>query len=190
MPYKASGTKRIRYQTWSVKGAGGTIMELLMIRPATDSDLTAILDIYNEQVETSTATFDLEPRSMETQREWVNQFAPPYTLLVADLDGDIVGWGCLHPFGSKPGYRFSTENSVYVRADARGSGVGNLLLVALIEAGAANGFHTIIARIAGDNPASVRLHTSLGFQHVGQEREVGRKFDRWLDVMVMQRMLP
>ena len=161
------------------------------LRPAVaDSDLQPILDIYNEQVETSTATFDLEPRSMSAQREWVKQFEPPYALLVAENNGEIVGWGCLHPFGGKPGYRFSTENSVYVRGDVRGSGVGKALLIALIEAGAANGFHTIIARIAGDNPASVRLHESLGFEHVGREREVGRKFDRWLDVVVMQRMLP
>jgi phosphinothricin acetyltransferase len=159
-------------------------------RPATESDLQDILEIYNEQVDNSTATFDIERRSMEAQLEWVKQFEHPYTLLVAELDGEVAGWGCLHPFGGKPGYRFTTENSVYVRADVRGEGVGRALLAALIEAGAANGFYTIIARIAGDNPASVRLHESLGFEYAGREREVGRKFDRWLDVVVMQRMLP
>jgi L-amino acid N-acyltransferase len=159
------------------------------IRSAAEADLEAILDIYNEQVLNATATFDIEVRSMDAQREWVKQFEPPYLLLVAENDREVVGWGCLHPFGGKPGYRFTTENSVYVRSDLRRSGVGKALLEALVEAGAANGFHTIIARIAGDNPASVRLHESLGFEHIGHEREVGRKFDRWLDVVIMQRML-
>jgi phosphinothricin acetyltransferase len=160
------------------------------IRPAADADLDAILAIYNEQVENSTATFDVQPRSMEAQREWVNQFQHPYLLLVAEEDREIVGWGCLHPFGAKPGYRFTAENSVYVRKDVRGAGIGKALLVALIEAAATNGFHTIVARIAGDNPVSVTLHEAHGFEQMGREREVGYKFDRWLDVIVMQRMLP
>ncbi len=159
----------------------------MMIRAATQDDLGAILEIYNEEVLNSTATFDLEPRSMKGQLEWVKQFAHPYVLLVGERAGEVLAWGCLHPFGAKPGYRFTTENSVYVRADQRKSGLGREMLAALIEAAAANGFHTIIARIAGDNPASVRLHESLGFEHVGREREVGYKFERWLDVVVMQR---
>lgn len=161
----------------------------IAIRPAEAKDLPAILDIYNEQVLNSTATFDLHPRSLPAQREWVKQFEPPYLLLIAEQAGEVVAWGCLHPFGSKPGYRFTTENSVYVRADRRASSLGRQMLAALIEAAATNGFHTIIARIAGDNPASVRLHESLGFEHVGRERQVGYKFDRWLDVVVMQRMV-
>jgi phosphinothricin acetyltransferase len=127
---------------------------------------------------------------MEAQIEWARQFEHPYVLLVAERAGEIIGWGCLHPFGAKPGYRFSTEDSVYVRTDVRGSGVGRALLKALVEAGATNGFHAIVARIAGDNPASVRLHESLRFEYAGREREVGRKFERWLDVVVMQRLLP
>jgi phosphinothricin acetyltransferase len=161
----------------------------VQIRVAEERDLQAILDIYNEQVLNSTATFDTEPRSLEAQREWVKQFAPPYVLLMAEREGEIVGWGCLHPFGAKPGYRTTSENSVYIRADVRGSGIGKALLVALIEAGKANGFHTIIARIAEDNPVSIRLHESLGFEVIGKEIEVGMKFGRWIDVVVMQRML-
>ena len=164
-------------------------MDGVSVRAAAATDLQAILDIYNEAVLNSTATFDVEPRTMEAQRDWVKQFAPPYVLLVAERHDAVIGWGCLHPFGGKPGYRFTTENSVYVRNDVRGTGVGRALLAALIEAGATNGFHTIIARIAGDNPGSVRLHESLGFVHAGREREVGHKFGSWLDVVVMQRML-
>jgi phosphinothricin acetyltransferase len=159
------------------------------VRAWTEGDLDAILEIYNEQVLNSTATFDIEPRTMEAQREWVRQFDDRYVLLVAEDDGQVVGWGCLHPYGSKPGYRYSTEDSVYVRADRRRSGVGARLLEALVAAGDANGFRTIIARIAGDNPTSVALHKRFGFEHVGVERAVGYKFERWIDVVEMQKML-
>jgi L-amino acid N-acyltransferase len=167
---------------------GITVGEIT-VRAATEADLEAILDIYNEQVLNSTATFDIEPRTMAAQREWVEQFDERYVLLVAEDGGEVAGWGCLHPYGSKPGYRFSTENSVYVRADKRRTGVGARLLEALIAAGEANGFRTIIARIAGDNPVSVALHERFGFEIVGVEREVGYKFERWVDVVEMQRML-
>jgi phosphinothricin acetyltransferase len=163
--------------------------EPLIIRPAHRKDLAAILDIYNDCVLNSTATFDLEPRSMSTQQEWAKQFQHPYVLLVAERQDDVIAWGCLHPFGAKPGYRFTTENSVYVREGVRGRGVGKKMLAALIEAGRANGFHTIIARIAGDNPVSVRLHEAFGFARIGEEREVGQKFGRWLDVVILQLML-
>ena len=160
-----------------------------VVRPAVERDLQPVLDIYNDAVLTSTATFDVEPRSMADHRAWCQQFRHPYVLLVATLAGEVVGWACLHAFGGKPGYRFSTENSVYVRTDRWRQGIGRVLLEALLERAAASGFHTVIARIAGDNPASVRLHEQLGFEHAGREREVGYKFDRWLDVVVMQKML-
>ncbi|HEY7467511.1 MAG TPA: GNAT family N-acetyltransferase, partial [Dehalococcoidia bacterium] len=94
----------------------------------------------------------------------------------------------LGPFRSKPAYRHTTENSVYVRGDAQGNGVGGLLLARLVEVAAENGWHTIIARITAPNPASERLHARYGFERVGVEREVGRKFERWLDVLIMQRV--
>jgi phosphinothricin acetyltransferase len=164
-------------------------MDSVIVRPAVEADLPAILDIYNEQVLNSTATFDIEPRAIEAQRVWAKQFQPPYALLVAEEATRVVAWGCLHPFGSKPGYRFTTENSLYVRVGRRGGGLGRKLLVTLIETAGADGFHTIVARIAGDNPGSVALHKSLGFEQVGRERQVGYKFERWLDVVVMQKML-
>jgi L-amino acid N-acyltransferase len=162
----------------------------LILRTATGADAPGILEIYNEQVLNSTATFDLEPRTMDAHREWLKQFDDRYVLLVADDGGDVVAWGCLHPYGSKPGYRFTAEDSVYVRVDRRGTGVGARMLEALIAAGDANGFRTIIARITGDNPVSVALHERYGFQLVGVERDVGKKFDRWIDVVEMQKMLP
>jgi L-amino acid N-acyltransferase len=161
----------------------------MKIRPATDADLQAILDITNEQVLNGTATFDLEPRAMAQQREWVKQFTGPFVLLVAEDVGEVVAWGCLHPYGGKPGYRFTAENSVYIRADRRRRGVGRLMLEALVEAARAGGLHTVLARISTDNEASIALHASLGFREVGREHEVGYKFERWLDVVTMQLML-
>jgi L-amino acid N-acyltransferase YncA len=160
-----------------------------VIRSATEADLPAILDIYNEQVRNSTAIFDDEPRTMAAQMEWMRQFAPPYVLLVAEDNRRIAAWGSLRPYGGKPGYRFSTEDSVYIHALHRGKGLGRRMLEALLEAGRRNGFHAVIARITADNPVSVRLHESFGFEHIGYEREVGYKFERWLDVVVMERML-
>jgi phosphinothricin acetyltransferase len=159
------------------------------VRPASEADLPAILEITNEQVLNGTATFDLEPRSMEQQLEWVKQFSGPYVLLVAEDAGEVVAWGCLHPYGGKPGYRFTTENSVYIREGRRRQGLGRLMLAALVNAAKENGFHTVIARITTDNKASIALHSQLGFREVGREKEVGYKFERWLDVAVMQLML-
>lgn len=165
-------------------------MNGVVIRPAIARDLGAILDIYNDAVLTSTATFDTEPRSGEAHRRWFRETsAHPYAVLVADREGEILAWGCLHRFASKPAYRFTTENSIYVRGDARGDGIGKLLLAALLETAVGNGFHSVIARVTSDNPVSVRLHERLGFQQVGTEREVGYKFGRWLHVIVMQKVL-
>ena len=161
----------------------------ITIRPATDADLPAILDITNEQVLTSTAVFDLEPRTIEQQREWAKQFQGPYVLLVADEGGEVAAWGCLHPYGGKPGYRFTTENSVYIRQDRRRQGLGRMMLEALVEAAKSGGLHAMIARITTDNTASIALHESLGFREIGREREVGYKFERWLDVAVLQLVL-
>ena len=110
--------------------------------------------------------------------------------MIVAVDGeDVLGWGSLSPFRTKAAYRYTTENSVYVREDQRGNGIGRLLLARLVAVASENGFRTVIARIAGDNPVSVRLHERQGFETVGIEREVGHKFGRWLDVVVMQWMV-
>lgn len=161
----------------------------LTVRPARTADLPAIAEIYSDAVLNSTATFDTEPRSAAERGRWLREHGPPYVVLVAERDGEVVGWASLSPFRPKPAYRHTAEDSVYVRADARGRGVGAALLARLLEVAAENGFHSVIGLIAGENPASVRLHRRLGFRRVGVEREVGFKFDRWLDVVVMQRLL-
>ena len=157
------------------------------VRPATEADLEAIRGIYNAEVLRSTATFDEEPRDLEAQRRWLEAHGDPYLALVAEVDGAVVGWGALSPFGLRPAYRFTAEDSVYVHEAARGRGVGALLLRELLRGAAERGFHSVVARITGENAASIRLHVRCGFRVVGVEREVGYKFGRWLDVVVMQR---
>ena len=159
------------------------------VRAVEDSDLPAIADIYNDAVLNSTATFDTDPATPAEFEQWLRDRSHPYAVLVAEGGGQVVGWAALKPFASKPAYRFTAENTVYVRADMRGWGVGKALLGRLLEVAAENGFRTVIARIAAPNPVSIRLHRRFGFRRVGVEREVGRKFGRWLDVVVMQKAL-
>jgi phosphinothricin acetyltransferase len=158
------------------------------VRPAEAKDLAAIAAIYNDAILNSVATFDTEPWTPEAMPRWLEEHAAPYAALVAEREGEVLGWASLGPFRSKPAYRYTTENSVYVREDAQGNGVGGLLMARLVEAADANGWHVVIARITTPNEASERLHARYGFERVGVEREVGRKFERWLDVLVMQRV--
>ena len=159
------------------------------VREATAADQRAILDIYNEAVLHSTATFDLELRTWEEQQRWADEHCPPYQVLVATVGETVAGWGSLSAFRAKPGYRFTAEDSIYVHQDFRGRGIGGALLGRLIEAAQRGGFHSIMALIDGDNSVSVRLHEQFGFRHVGRFPEVGFKFGRWLDVVHMQKLV-
>ncbi len=159
------------------------------VRLARLDDAEALLDIYNLEVTTSTVTFDILPRSLDEQRRWLGERAGAHAVLVAERAGDIVGFASLSPWRPRPAYSTSVEDSVYVHRDHQGTGVGRLLLAELVEVGRARGFHAMFARIVGGHESSVRLHRSLGFEIVGTEREVGRKFGRWLDVVYMQLVL-
>lgn len=163
----------------------------MTIRPAIRADCPGILAIYNDAVLTTTATYDYEPRTLEQREEWFDQHARDgFAVFVAeDAGGRIVGWSALNPYHARPGFRFTTENSVYVAADARGQGLGKLLLAPLIDAARAKGLHAMIAAIDATNKASIRLHARFGFVPVGQFKQVGYKFDRWLDVLYMERLL-
>lgn len=159
------------------------------IRLATTGDAEAIRAIYNEEVLTSTVTFDLVPRSEQDQIEWMEARSGAHAVIVAVDEGAVVGFGSLSPYRPRPAYATSVEDSVYVHRDHQGRGVGSLILGGLVERAQQHGFHTVVGRIVGGHEASIGLHRSLGFDHVGTEREIGRKFGRWLDVVVMQRML-
>ncbi len=161
----------------------------MVLRPASLDDAQAIREIYNAEVTGSTATFDLVPRSLEEQREWISARTGAHAVVVAEVGGEVVGFASLSPYRDRAAYRTTVEDSVYVRSDQRGNGVGRALLAELVRLATSHGFHTIIARIAGGQEASVALHRSVGFEVVGVERQVGRKFRTWLDATVMQLML-
>lgn len=162
----------------------------MQIRPAELSDAAALMAIYNPVVETSTATFDLVPRTLDEQRAWLADRSGARIVLVAEDDtGAVVGFAGLSPYRDRAAYATTVEDSVYVHPDHQGSGVGRLLLTALLDAARAHGFHAVMARIVADHEASIALHGACGFEVVGLEREVGRKFGRWLDVTLMERLL-
>ena len=153
-------------------------------------DAEAIRAIYNVEVSESTVTFDLVPRSLDEQVEWIDDHSGGHPAVVAvGDDGDVLGFGSLSPYRDRPAYKPTVEDSVYVRRDARGEGLGRVLLDELLRLGAAQGFHSVIARIVGGHATSIALHEACGFETVGTEREVGRKLGKWLDVLLMQRML-
>ena len=164
-------------------------MDDVVIRPATAGDAEAIRRIYNHEVEHTTHTFDLVPRTLDDQRAWMRDREGALGVVVAEVDGEVAGFASLSEYRLRAAYRTSVESSVYVDESARGRGVGRLLMQELVVVAEARGFHTMIARIAGGREASIRLHQAVGFTTVGTEREVGRKFGGWLDIVVMQRML-
>ncbi len=159
------------------------------IRAARLEDAEAIRQIYNREVSSSTATFDLVPRTLEDQINWQQARSGAHAVIVAETDGEVVGFASLSPYRDRPAYNSTVEDSVYVRSDQRGRRVGNALLSDLVTTAGQHGFHAVMARIVGDHEASIGLHASLGFTEVGTECEVGRKFGRWLDVVIMQRLL-
>jgi phosphinothricin acetyltransferase len=161
----------------------------IAIRLARGDDAEAIRSIYNLEVTGSTVTFDLVARTLAEQEAWIAEHEGVHPAVVAEAGGEIVGFGSLAPYRSRPAYATTVEDSVYVRRDCRGMGVGRSLLGELLRLGTVHGFHAVMARIVGGHEASIGLHTACGFELVGIEREVGRKFGRWLDVVLMQRLL-
>jgi phosphinothricin acetyltransferase len=160
-----------------------------MIRDAEPGDLPAVAALYGREVLGGTATFELEPPSLDemTRRfEAVRRRGLPW--LAAEIDGAFAGYAYLSPFRPRAAYRYGVEASIYVENDARGRGVGRALLTALIARTRARGLRHVIGAISASatSAASIRLHRSLGFQEAGVYRQVGWKFDRWLDVTLMQ----
>ena len=159
------------------------------VRLAELDDAEAIRAIYNVEVTSSTVTFDLVPRSLEDQRAWLLDHAGAHPAIVAVEDGEVAGFGSLSPYRDRPAYATTVEDSVYVHERYRGRGVGKVLLSELVRVAVDHGFHSVIGRIVGGHEASIAVHRACGFEHVGTEREVGRKFGRWLDVVLMQKLL-
>lgn len=161
----------------------------VLIRHATENDAEAIRTIYNHEVEHETSTFDLVPRSLDDQLAWQNARQGAFCVFVAELDGEVVGFGALSPYKERAAYRTSVEDSVYVRRDMGQRGIGRAMLEHLLTTAADGGFHAVIARITTLSFGSLALHEKAGFSMVGVEREIGRKFNKWLDVAIMQCLL-
>ena len=160
------------------------------IRIATATDLPVINDIYNYYVPRSTCTYQLEPESIEGRRAWFEAHSPDkYPVIVAEQNGEVLGWGSLSKFRDRAAYAPSVEASVYIRHDMHRRGIGRALLEELIERARAIGFHTLVGGASADQTASLALQESLGFQQVACFKEIGYKFGRRLDVVFMQLML-
>jgi L-amino acid N-acyltransferase YncA len=167
----------------------GTVPDCI-VRPSTAADIPDITAIYARFVETSTATFEIvapDQAEMRRRRQAVLNQALPY--LVAELEGYVVGFCYASQFRPREGYRYTVEDSIYVRADCIGHGVGKALLSKLISECQARGCHSMVACICGVNVSSVALHASLGFQQAGLLPEAGLKFGEWLQLLIMQRPL-
>ena len=160
-----------------------------VVRDARASDAEVLLGIYNREVLETTATLDAEPRTLEQQQRWLAERSGGHVVIVVEVDGTVAGFASLSPFKERAAYRPTVENSVYVDPDFQRRGLGRVLMSELIERARMFGFHSVIARIAEGNPGSIALHEVFGYQTVGVEREVGRKFGRWLDCTEMQLML-
>lgn len=159
---------------------------MIQIRPASEKDLSEILAIYNDAVLHTTATFDTEPRSMESQLEWFRKHKSNHPVLVAEKDGIIIGWASLSPWSDRCAYDTTVEVSVYLEPNSRGMGIGAELLTTVTLEGSKSNNHTVLSRITSDNLASIRIHEKAGYKTIGIMKEVGFKFGKFLDVTMMQ----
>jgi phosphinothricin acetyltransferase len=160
-----------------------------ILRLALESDLEAINDIYNYYVLQSTCTYQEEPESLSDRQKWFHNHGQKYPATVAECNEQVVGWSSLSPYHKRSAYRYTVENSIYIHHDWHGRGIGSLLLHDLIQKARALDYRAIIAGIDADQSSSIALHAKYNFQHVGHLRQVGFKFDRWLDVIYMELLL-
>ncbi len=164
-------------------------MRSVSIRPALPGDAAAIAAIYSHYALTSTATFDTEPVTAEQRAEWLAEHGPKHPVLVATSGGEVVAWGSLSPHAPRPAWDATVEVGVYVDSAHVGTGIGSRMLAALVEEAGAAGHHAIISRIVSENAASIAMTERAGFERVGHLRQVGRKFGRWLDVIIMEYLI-
>jgi L-amino acid N-acyltransferase len=164
-------------------------------RRVVPADADAIMSIYNAEVLESTVTMDIVPRTLADQLGWIEAHQGIHGGVVAVDESPetglerILGFASVSPWRARPAYSTSVENSVYVDRSHQGRGTGRILLDAILALAVDSGFHACFARIMSGHEASIRLHASRGFELVGVEREVARKFNRWIDVTVMQKLL-
>lgn len=159
---------------------------MLEIRTAEKNDLPYITEIYNDAVLNTTATFDIEPKSVSEQKIWFDKHTGKYTVIVALKDGVVAGWASLSPWSDRCAYADASDVAVYIKEEFRGKGIGKKLAAELLKKGSASGLHTAIAKICSENEVSLNMFKNLGFKHIGTMKEVGYKFGKTLDVHLMQ----
>lgn len=161
----------------------------LKLRPARSSDLGAMVDLVNDEIRLGTASWTSAPRTQEYMARWiVERTGQGFPVIIAETDR-VVGVAAYTTFRKGDGYRNTVEHSIYVAPKARRQGIATALISRLVEQAKADGLHRMIGCISADQEASIRLHKQLGFREVGRLPEVGRKFDRWLDLVMMMRNL-
>ena len=163
--------------------------DCLLIRDALFSDVDSINRIYNEAIESTTATFDIDRKTVDEQMLWFRSRGERFPILVAEWNQIVVGWSCRTPWSPKTAYDITAETTFYVEQAYRGQGIGRRLKQAIVERARVLGFHSLIARVAQESDASLHLNQSLGFVQIGTLKQVGRKFDKLLDVLILQKIL-
>lgn len=158
------------------------------IRRAQSRDVEAITEIYNEAILTTDATFDTELKTVAEQRAWFDTHGHKNPVTVVEIDGHVRGWASLSQWSTRCAYSDTAEISLYVKEEYRHRGIGELLMQAILAEGEKVGLHTILSRITYGNFVSIHLHEKYGFEHIGVMKEVGRKFDKLLDVCLLQKI--
>lgn len=162
----------------------------IKIRDAIIDDMKAVLEIVNYEILNSTSIYDYNPHTLDQRIEWYeNQITQNMPVIVAELNGDVIGYGSFGSFRYKEGYKYCVEHSVYVHSQKRNLGAGKLLMQQLINIARSMNIHTMIAGIDAENQESIDFHKNFGFVEVGRIKGAGYKFNKWLDVVFMQLML-
>jgi len=161
---------------------------MLHIKPATTEHIKRITEIYNEAIENTTATFDTEIKSEESRLQWLKDHDDQHPVIVAEINNEIIGFASLTRWSDRTAYDGTAEVSVYIDRNHRGKGVGKRMLEVITLEGEKAGLHNLISRITEGNLSSIHIHEQLGFDHIGVMREAGRKFGKFLDVHMMQKI--
>lgn len=161
----------------------------LHIRRGLLADAAAIAEIYNHYVRTSPATFDTAEKTVGEREKWLEEHDDAHPVLVVERAGEVVGWGALSVWRARPGWAHTAEVAVYLAPGHTGAGIGPQLLGTLIEAARAAGHHALLSQIVAQNEASIKMTERAGFRRVGYLTEVGRKFDSWIDLVMMEMVL-
>ena len=160
---------------------------MIAVRNATENDLTQILDIYNDAILNTTAVYDYEPHTLEMRRQWLEtKQQQGFPVFIAEENGEVLGFSSIGPFRAWAAYQYSVENSIYVKDGQRGKGIGKLLMQPLIDAAKELKMHAIVAGIDAENEGSIELHKKFGFVEVAHFKEVGYKFDKWMDLKFLE----